>query len=141
MVWNMQPFWIIFCSVFRCNIIKLIIFYIIYLFYLFRQFELNTFPTFVPYRYDFIPSTLCNILLSLKLNANLLTFSVNTLCASLLKLCYDLNILLIFFRQFLQSSNFAFYYTFFVSFAFNRHSHHLSNNNTCLVLMELWIFH
>ena len=39
------------------------------------------------------------------LNAVLLTFSVNALCTSLLNLCCDLNVVLLFCRHFLKSSS------------------------------------
>ena len=61
----------------------------------------HTFPTLVPYGYDVIPSKVCNILSSLLLNAILLISSVNTLCTSLLNLCYDFNMISLFCKHFL----------------------------------------
>ena len=61
---------------------------------------LHTFPTFAPYRYDVILSKVCCLLSSL-LNAVLLNSPVNVLCASLLNLCCDFNMILSSCRQFL----------------------------------------
>ena len=62
---------------------------------------LHTFPTFVLDTYDVTSLDDCSLLSTLKLDAILLTFSVNTLCDSLLNRCCDLNIVGLFSKHFL----------------------------------------
>ena len=61
---------------------------------------LHTFPTFTKYGYDSILSKTCHLSSSLLLNAILLISSVNTLCASILNLCCDINMISSFCRHF-----------------------------------------
>ena len=79
--------------------------YILFCFYLYNQqinhfifrystsFVLHTFPTLVPYGFDVILLKICSLLSSLLLNAILLISSVYPLCASLLSLCCDFNMI------------------------------------------------
>ena len=62
---------------------------------------LHIFPTFVPYEYDVILSNVCNHLSSKLLNAILSISSVYALCALLLNLCWDFNMISLFSKQFL----------------------------------------
>ena len=55
----------------------------------------HTLKAFAPYRYVAILSIFCNFLSSLLLSAILLIYSVYTLCASILKLCWDYSISLL----------------------------------------------
>ena len=57
---------------------------------------LHTFLTLAPYGYDVILSKACNLSSSLLLNAVLLISSVYALCASLLNLCCDFNMISLF---------------------------------------------
>ena len=73
--------------------------------YLLSSSVLHTFQTLVPYGYDVISSKICNLLSSLLLSAILLVSSVYKLCASLLKLCCDFNIISFLNKQSLYSIN------------------------------------
>ena len=58
-----------------------------------------TLRAFVPYKYVVIPS-FCNLLSSLLFSAILLTYSVYTLCASLLNRCCDFGMISLLSNQF-----------------------------------------
>ena len=61
--------------------------------------SLDTFPGPVLNVYEMTPSGVCILLLSFALRAILLSFSVNELCTSLLKLCSVLRIVPLFSRH------------------------------------------
>ena len=107
MIWNIQPFWIMFFFIFICIIIKINHFVFTYS----SSSVLHTSPAFVLLK-------ICNILSSLLLSAILLISSVYTLCASLLNLRYDFNMMSLFNKQFLSSLNLSSrFITHFVSFS------------------------
>ena len=77
---------------------------------------LHTFLTLAQYGYDVILSKVCNLLSSLLLSAILIISSVYTLCASLLNLCGDFNMLSLFSKNFFSHETLLYYIFFSISF-------------------------
>ena len=102
---ELQPISIMLFYVFFGNIVKVnhLLYYFIILANLISTF-LHTRSLLVPSAYASTGSVGCILLSSLALNAVLLPSSVNTLCFSLLNLCCDFNISLLFFINYLRFS-------------------------------------
>ena len=110
MIWNIWPLWIMFSFIFIGIIIKINHFIFTYL----SNSVLHKFAAFVTYGYDVV-------------NAILLISSVYTLCASLLNLCCDFNIISFLNRQYLSLLNlsFPFITQFLFLYLFYFYDHHL----------------
>ena len=99
MIMKLWPIWIMFFYVFFCNIkVNHFLHCFIVLLHLISPF-LHTRSFLVPYAYVSIESIDCTLLLSFKVKAILLIFSIKTLCLSLLNLCFVFNVNLLFFRN------------------------------------------
>ena len=90
---------IVFLYIFSCNFTRVSPYIHFFIFGCLNNSALHTIPGPRPYGYEMIPSRISILLSSLALRAILLTFSVNTLCASHLNLCWDFNIVLLLFRH------------------------------------------
>ena len=86
MIWNVWPLWIMFCFISICIVLRINHWYLLF------NSVLHTFPKLVPWG-NVILSKVCNLLSSLLPSAILLISPVYTLCASLLNLCYDFDII------------------------------------------------
>ena len=107
MIRNLSPIWITFFYVFFCNIINVnnFLYRFIILLHLTSSFLLTR-SLLVPYAYVSIESNDCILLSSFELNAILLISLVNTLCLSLLNLCFNIDLLFLidFLKSFLRLS-------------------------------------
>ena len=89
--------------------LKLIVIFSFFILGCLINFALLTIPRAASYRFEMTPSGVCILLLSFPLGAILLTFSVTTLCVSLLNLIVVISIVLLFFRY---SAVLQFYFHF-----------------------------
>ena len=83
-VWNLWPAWIAFLCMFSCNFINVNHYIQFFSFECLINSALYTPPRLPPYGYEITRSSACSLLSLLALTKILLTFSVNTLCNSLL---------------------------------------------------------
>ena len=101
MIKNLWPTWTLFFCIFSCNIIEVNHYIQFFIFGCSLMYTaLHTFPGPVPYGYKIIRSITCSLSSPLTLRTILLTFSVNTLCNSLLNFCCQLSIVLLLSRHF-----------------------------------------
>lgn len=135
MVRDLYPVWIMPLSVFHCDTSTELLIVFNFSFVYSINYDLHTLLKPLPYGYNISPTSVCSLLQLVAVVVIWLTFSVNSLCASLLNFCCNFKIVSFFIKSFLYSENLIllFYDTLFCALRFLSIEQSSITNNIFLV--------